>query len=559
MGNSIRLRSSGSSERSAVRAMASSRDDENGSKALMSTPDRKKMFSKSNASLQDFYDGRPEVEAICAPSPDSAGITTSNGITTSKSNPSLDDYYQNQIDELTEEDGLEAPAPKQRSVVTIEQLQDALSNADKGILLPQELVSAVMKYTQPRKTTMIQGRKTAFALSVFNLMNAIMGSGMLSLPYILSKCGIAVFVGLMLVMAVVVDYSIHLLITSATISGQRSYEDLCEFAIGPWGRRVVCVAIVVQNTGAMTTYLKVVGDIMPNALDELGIHNIDRTVLMVVVTGVIVMPLTVLKSISWLGSVSGASIMIMLAFCVVVIARSSSTCDGGVTCGSGSVKAVDITMDTFLALPTMCFSYVCHTCLLPVFSELHEADAQGRRFRRDGRIMNVAHTAIFGATVMYMGAAIFGYLTFAQGTKKDLLDNYKEEMQDHLTAATSLTLCISFIFTVPLLNFPHRRSLEQLLFREKPFQWSRHVIIGLVSVSVVLIMAIEVPQITEIFGAVGSTSSVTLVFLLPAYSFLQVEEGPWTSSKKIPAAIMFVVGGFIGVVSLGAFIVDHVK
>lgn len=94
----------------------------------------------------------------------------------------------------------------------------------------------------------------------------------------------------------------------------------------------------------MTTYLKVVGDIMPDALDELGIHNIDRTVLMVVVTGVVVMPLTVLKSISWLGSVSGASIMIMLAFCVVVIARSSSTCDGGVTCGSGSVKAVDITM-----------------------------------------------------------------------------------------------------------------------------------------------------------------------------------------------------------------------
>lgn len=47
----------------------------------------------------------------------------------------------------------------------------------------------------------------------------------------------------------------------------------------------------------------------------------------------------------------------------------------------------------------------------------------GGRFRRDGRIMNVAHTAIFGATVMYMGAAIFGYLTFAQGTKKDLLVN----------------------------------------------------------------------------------------------------------------------------------------
>ena len=40
----------------------------------------------------------------------------------------------------------------------------------------------------PYAAVQIQGRKTAFALSVFNLMNAIMGSGMLSLPYILSKC-----------------------------------------------------------------------------------------------------------------------------------------------------------------------------------------------------------------------------------------------------------------------------------------------------------------------------------------------------------------------------------
>lgn len=42
-------------------------------------------------------------------------------------------------------------------------------------------------------------------------------------------------------MAVVVDYSIHLLIASATISGQRSYEDLCEFAIGPWCAATLCL------------------------------------------------------------------------------------------------------------------------------------------------------------------------------------------------------------------------------------------------------------------------------------------------------------------------------
>ena len=141
---SIRLSTCGAGAEGEVRfrAMASSRDDENGSKALMPSPASKKMFTKSNASLQDFYNRSPE--AICAPSPEFAG--NNRNITTSKSNPSLDDYYQNQIDELTEEDGLEAPAPKQRSVVTIEQLQDALSNADKDILLPQEVTKPCSYY-----------------------------------------------------------------------------------------------------------------------------------------------------------------------------------------------------------------------------------------------------------------------------------------------------------------------------------------------------------------------------------------------------------------------------
>lgn len=130
-------------------------------------------------------------------------------------------------------------------------------------------------------------------------------------------------------------------------------------------------------------------------------------------------------------------------------------------------------------------------------------------------------------------------------------------MDNHFTSGLSTALGISFVFTVPLIHFPHRRSLEQLLFQGKEFNWPRHILLGFGSIGVVLLLAIEVPEITEVFGAVGSTSSVTLVFLLPSLVYLKLEEGPWSSSKKLPAAIMLVAGVFIGAVSLGAFLAQH--
>ena len=172
-------------------------------------------------------------------------------------------------------------------------------------------------------------------------------------------------------------------------------------------------------------------------------------------------------------------------------------------------------------------------------------------------MMRVAHTAIAGCTCMYLAAALWGYITFGDRTKNNLLDNYKDQMADRLTSIVNMMLCISFIFTVPLIQFPHRRALEQLLFKEMPFAWGRQLLIGFVTTGIVLTLAIEVPQITEVFGAVGSTSSVTLVFLLPAGIFLKLEEGAWHSKSKLPAAILLVVGGAIGLVSLGAFVATH--
>lgn len=53
----------------------------------------------------------------------------------------------------------------------------------------------------------------SFGFSVFNLMNAIMGSGILGLAYVMAHTGILGFSLLLLMVALLASYSVHLLLS----------------------------------------------------------------------------------------------------------------------------------------------------------------------------------------------------------------------------------------------------------------------------------------------------------------------------------------------------------
>ncbi|XP_034019823.1 sodium-coupled neutral amino acid transporter 4-like [Thalassophryne amazonica] len=56
---------------------------------------------------------------------------------------------------------------------------------------------------------------TSFGMSVFNLSNAIMGSGILGLSYAMANTGIVLFTILLIAVAILSLYSVHLLLVTA--------------------------------------------------------------------------------------------------------------------------------------------------------------------------------------------------------------------------------------------------------------------------------------------------------------------------------------------------------
>uniref|UniRef100_A0A3P9BTQ8 Solute carrier family 38 member 3a n=1 Tax=Maylandia zebra TaxID=106582 RepID=A0A3P9BTQ8_9CICH len=138
-------------------------------------------------------------------------------------------------------------------------IQQCLTNTN----LPesQEFLSGVEEKKTTRFTD-FEG-KTSFGMSVFNLGNAIMGSGILGLAYAMANAGVVLFLLLLTVVAVLSSYSIHLLLKSSGIVGIRAYEQLGYRAFGTPGKMAAGIAITLQNIGAMSSYLYIVKYEMP--------------------------------------------------------------------------------------------------------------------------------------------------------------------------------------------------------------------------------------------------------------------------------------------------------
>uniref|UniRef100_A0A8C1YVS3 Solute carrier family 38 member 5a n=1 Tax=Cyprinus carpio TaxID=7962 RepID=A0A8C1YVS3_CYPCA len=396
--------------------------------------------------------------------------------------------------------------------------------------------------------------KTSFQMSIFNLSNAIMGSGILGLAYAMANTGIILFVILLILIALLSAYSIHLLLKTAGVVGIRAYEQLGYRAFGPPGKILAACIITLHNIG---------GKIQHFTTSQL-INQRDNYLkcLIIIVSVGIILPLALMKRLGYLGYTSGFSLSCMVFFLISVIYKKFVTeCslehsynETGVTESINNstddtceAKFVTINPQTAFTIPIMAFAFVCHPEVLPIYTELKTPNKT--------RMQNVANISILAMFVMYLLTAIFGYLTFYGNVKSELLEMYSKK--DTLMLCVRLAVLIAVTLTVPVVLFPIRRAVLQLLFPDKPFHWVRHISIAVCLLFLVNLLVIFVPNIRDIFGFIGATSAPSLIFILPGIFYICIvpeEQEPLKSRPKIQA-LVFVTLGFIFMIMSITFII----
>lgn len=456
----------------------------------------------------------------------------------------------------------------------------------------------------------------SFGMSVFNLSNAIMGSGILGLSFAMANTGIILFVILLLGVAILSLYSVHLLLVTAKEGGSLIYEKLGERAFGWPGKMAAFGSITLQNIGAMSSYLFIVKYELPEVIraflgleESSGEWYLNGNYVVVLVSIGIILPLSLLKNLGYLGYTSGFSLSCMVFFLGVLIYKktilpcplpfffehgSNISMNGsdalalyGLHNASAlaymsetAANAVDphtplhdsvqfsthpedhqdmctpkyfiFNSQTVYTVPILAFAFVCHPEVLPIYSELKN------RSRR--RMQSVSNLSILAMLVMYLLSALFGYLTFYDHVEAELLHTFTKVYKfDTMLLMVRLAVLTAVTLTVPIVLFPIRSSVITLCFAGKEFSWIRHFLIAAAILAFNNLLVIFVPTIRDIFGFIGSSAATMLIFILPAAFYLRlVKSLPLKSPQKISALIFLVVGIFFMIGSLSLIVLDWI-
>ncbi|XP_014066203.1 probable sodium-coupled neutral amino acid transporter 6 [Salmo salar] len=413
-----------------------------------------------------------------------------------------------------------------------------------------------------------RAKGASFTSSVFNLMNAIMGSGILGLAYTMANTGIVGFCILLLLVSSLAAYSIHLLLKLCDHTGITSYEDLGGRALQKPGKVLVGVTILIQNIGAMSSYMFILKTELPAAIASFlspetsgGAWYEDGKTLLILVTVCVVLPLALLPKIGFLGYTSSLAFLFILFFTVVVVVKKSAIpcpLPSNVTLSINQIsnssesectpKLFVISSKSAYTIPTLAFSFLCHTAVLPIYSEMDRPSKK--------RMQNVTNVSISLSFLLYLVSALFGYLTFYSHVDSELLLSYDTYLpRDVLVMAVRLAILLAVLLTVPLIHFPARKAMSVLFCGDRPLSWVYHIFSTLLILTMVMLLAILVPDIRNVFGVVGSTTSTCLLFVFPGIFYLRLSNQPLKSLESVGAVCLLIFGLFVGLLSLCVIVV----
>uniref|UniRef100_H0XHQ4 Solute carrier family 38 member 5 n=1 Tax=Otolemur garnettii TaxID=30611 RepID=H0XHQ4_OTOGA len=412
--------------------------------------------------------------------------------------------------------------------------------------------------------------KTSFGMSVFNLSNAIMGSGILGLAYAM-QTGVIFFLALLLCTTLLSSYSTHLLLMCAGVLVLLTAYTLPLLGIRafrPEEKAVVAMVICLHNIGAMSSYLFIIKSELLLASGQFCYRCQARSwflkgnFLIIIVSMLIILPLAIMKPLGYLGYISGLSLTCTLFFLISVIYQKfklgctiglnetiveSNAHPGAFSQGfNSSCEAQMFIVDSQMSytVPIIAFAFVCLPEVLPIYTELYWPSQR--------RMQAVASVSIRAMFCMYRLTVTFGYLAFYSTVKAEVFHMYSK--QEKLILCVHLAVLLTVTLTVPVVLFPICWAPQQLLFPSKAFSWLRHMVIALILLVLVNVLVICVPTIQDIFGVVRSTSAPSLIFILPSIFYLRIVPSkvkPLFSWPKIQALCFGILGDLFMATSLG--------
>ena len=442
-------------------------------------------------------------------------------------------------------------------------------------LLPERVV--IPHFEKPDTTTV------ALLGTTFNLLNATTGPGLLALPLAFARCGYVLGSVLLTITFALNHMALSFLLKSCLQTREHSYIGLA-LRHSPELAALVDYSSLAFFFGSCVSYLVIIGDTFDQFTAAIGgtgpwyvggelMHfSILGLLMLVVFTVVCLTPLSLLRSMDSLAVTSGvAMICILYAVGVIAIAPGApmAAADHSTPAvPSTSPRAIVLSSQTLLSLPTMAFCFASQPLFPPALESLH----QPATYDFMHNVVNVTMALTF---VLHLLVALGGYLRYGASVPANVLDALPP---GPVVAVARGAIVLAFAFTYPMMIFLCRMHIRSILSRtaasksrvareeamashdrvEAGGGEENHELISLLLVGGTLLTAILFPDIDALFGILGGTTAVVIAFIAPAL-FWERFVGfmlPQRHSRRLLARLLIAFAGLVAALSLPSMLVD---
>ncbi|KAI9893494.1 MAG: hypothetical protein M1814_006791 [Vezdaea aestivalis] len=398
--------------------------------------------------------------------------------------------------------------------------------------------------------------------SVINLLNTIVGAGVLAMPLAMSHMGMLLGIIVVLWSGLTAAFGLYLQTRCARYldRGASSFFALSQLTY-PNAAVVFDAAIAIKCFGVGISYLIIIGDLMPGVVlgftDKVNMGFwVDRQ-FWVTAFMLVVIPLSFLRrldSLKYTSMIALTSIGYLVILVLAHFLRGDNMAprkDIRVIHWGGALPALS-------SFPVIVFAYTCHQNMFSVLNEI--ADNSPRK------TTSVVTSSIGTAAVIYLVVALTGYRSFGNKVTGNIMEMYALPTASTIGKAAIILLVT---FSYPLQVHPCRASIDAVLrwrpslsksqyahlpttntsaaptsrptspapllpqpqkhhphsaSRAEPMSETRFALITTLVLVASYAVAMTVTSLEKVLAYVGSTGSTSISFILPGLFYWKISD-----------------------------------
>ncbi|GMI02761.1 hypothetical protein TrVE_jg12328 [Triparma verrucosa] len=381
--------------------------------------------------------------------------------------------------------------------------------------------------------------------SMFNLANAIVGAGVLTLPFAIKSTGVLLGLGLLFLFALLSSYSLLLLDAGCRMTGARTYAELGRVVHGVDSKAGDRIEYAVEALQSLYSYGACVGYLQIVVSELVVVTGYSRRLLQLLGCLCVVFPLSLMKNLQSLSFTSMCAICCVAYLSIVIVIRYEDGGDGGFeecSLGSGNVVDVAFGKGLFTSLPIFCFAFNCQVQFLPIVAELKGGRSENGKTKVTCLIFGV----MCGVCGLYCLDASVGYLSFCEDTLNNVLDCYEED--DVLVKVARIGFVVTLMFSFPLYSTAVVTSVHSLTSGSNSndeLSRRRRVTLATAIVGSMAVIVSFDPPLDAVLGLTGAVGGCSLVYVFPGlfyYKAVQMTKET-KEARGGKAALLLAIGG----------------